>query len=405
MESTKRDRSASRLFATAAFVRLWGAGGIGTGMRWVEALVTGIFTYQVTQSAFTVAVVLMTRSLPMLLGGALAGVLADSLDRRRMLLFVIGMSAVCTAVVALLSLAGALAVWHLAVNSFLGGLAFAGDMATRRRMFLEAVEARDIGTAVAIDTMTGSATRMIGPLAGGLLYEALGLAPAFLIAFAGHVLAFVLVHGVTHRQVSRPIVAPRQLLAEISDAWRVALRVPALVIVLGVTALTNVFGFSYSAILPALGEKLFGAGPIGIGLLAAAEPAGAMLAGFAMAVLGRAPLKPAGMAAGSAGFLVAMLLLVAAPTLALGWLALALGGIGTAVFASLQTALVILHAPAEARSRVLGLTTTCIGLGPIGVLAMGAMADALSPAGAIVVMGVIGLLLLLVVLRAARSGG
>lgn len=405
MGSPPRDRSASRLFATPAFVRLWGAGGIGTGMRWVEALVTGIFTYEVTQSAFTVAVVLMTRSLPMLLGGALAGVLADSLDRRRMLLFVIAMSAICTAAVALLSFVGLLAVWHLAVNSFLGGLAFAGDMATRRRMFLEAVEARDIGTAVAIDTMTGSATRMIGPLAGGLLYEALGLAPAFLIASAGHVLALVLVHGVAHRQVSRPIVAPRQLLVEINEAWRVALRVPALVIVLGVTAVTNIFGFSYSAILPALGEKLFGAGPVGIGLLAAAEPAGAMLAGLAMAVLGRAPLRPAGMAAGSAAFFVAMLLLVAAPTLTTGWLALALGGIGTAVFASLQTALVILHAPAEARSRVLGLTTTCIGLGPIGVLAMGAMADALGPGGAVVVMGVAGLLLLIVVLRWARSGG
>jgi MFS family permease len=405
MTPAPSDRPVSRLFATPSFVRLWAAGGIGTAMRWVETLVTGVFTYEVTASAFIVAVVLMTRSLPMLLGGALAGVLAESQDRRHMLLAFILTSLLSTAAVAGLMLAGQLAVWHLALNGFLGGLAYAVDMATRRRMVLESAETRDMAAAVAIDTMTGSATRMLGPLAGGLLYDLLGLAPAFLIACAGHAVALLLVLRVAHAQEIRPMVSPRRLLAEIHDAWRVAWRIPALAVVLGVTAVTNVFAFSYSSVLPALGAALFGAGPVGIGLLAAAEPAGAMLAGLAMALLGRAPLKPSAMAAGSAAFLVGMMLMVAAPNLAVAWVVLALGGLGTAVFASLQTALVILHAPPEARSRVLGLTTTCIGLGPIGVLAMGALADSVGAAAAVLGMAVCGLVGLVAALRyAARQG-
>src|SRR5579862_7433677 len=58
-----------RLLATPSFVRLWFAGGVGNAMRWLEMLVAGIFTYDVTHSAFLVAVVTVTRSLPMLFLG------------------------------------------------------------------------------------------------------------------------------------------------------------------------------------------------------------------------------------------------------------------------------------------------------------------------------------------------
>jgi hypothetical protein len=101
------------------------------------------------------------------------------------------------------------------------------------------------------------------------------------------------------------------------------------------------------------------------------------------------------MLSGCGGFMLALLLL---PLMPLLWLAiglLLLGGIGSSLFAALQTALAVTAAPAEARSRVLGLVTTCIGTGPFGVLLMGALADALGPGTAIPVMAAMGLALLL----------
>src|SRR5271154_7459308 len=74
------------LLATPGYARLWFAGGVGNAMRWLELLVAGIFTYDVTHSAFLVAVVTVARSLPMLFLGPIAGVIAEAFNRKRLLL-------------------------------------------------------------------------------------------------------------------------------------------------------------------------------------------------------------------------------------------------------------------------------------------------------------------------------
>jgi len=82
-------------FATPSYLRLWFAGGIGNAMRWLELLVAGIFTYEVTQSTLLVALVIVARSLPMLLIGTIAGVVGEALNRKRLLvtqLFVLAAS-------------------------------------------------------------------------------------------------------------------------------------------------------------------------------------------------------------------------------------------------------------------------------------------------------------------------
>src|SRR5258708_14369669 len=73
------------LLATPGYLRLWFAGGIGNAMRWLELLVAGIFTYEGTQSAFLVALVIVARSLPMLLIGSIAGVIREALNPQRLL--------------------------------------------------------------------------------------------------------------------------------------------------------------------------------------------------------------------------------------------------------------------------------------------------------------------------------
>src|SRR5438045_6333384 len=71
--------------ATPAYLRLWFAGGVGNAMRWLELLVAGVFTYELTHSTFLVALVTVARSLPMLFAGALAGVVGEALNRKRIL--------------------------------------------------------------------------------------------------------------------------------------------------------------------------------------------------------------------------------------------------------------------------------------------------------------------------------
>ncbi|MFC7474951.1 MFS transporter [Dankookia sp. GCM10030260] len=379
-----------RLLALPAFRRLWAVGGIANAMRWVEILVAAIWTFETTQSALAVSMVALMRALPMLLLGAAAGALAEVLDRRRLLMA--GQAATCLGALVILALAlsGALQVWHLGCQGFLGGLVWTGEMASRRRMLTEVAGERDVVTAVAFDSLTANTTRMAGPLLGGALYEYLGLAAAYLVAAGCYALTFLLLAGVRYTQATRRFV-PRLLLAEMADAVGVVRRMRVLQAVVLITIAMNVFGFCFMAVLPAFGTLAFAASPVQIGLLSAAEPAGALLTGLVMASRRGVPLSPALMLAGGGFFLLCLLLVALAPSLPWAVAILMLGGIGTALFAALQTALPVTQAPPEARSRVLGLVTTCIGMGPVGQLTIGVLADSWGPAAAIPVMAAAGL--------------
>jgi MFS family permease len=81
------------------------------------------------------------------------------------------------------------------------------------------------------------------------------------------------------------------------------------------------------------------------------------------------------MVGGSLLFLVCVILMPFAPSFALACMLLVIGGIGSAAFANMQTSLIVLHAPPQLRSRLMGLLTVCIGMGPVGILLIGTLAD------------------------------
>ena len=151
-----------------------------------------------------------------------------------------------------------------------------------------------------------------------------------------------------------------------------------------------------STVLPAWGEHAFGATPTMIGILAGAEPFGALIGAWILATR-RLSVAPGTLfTTGATGFLVLLGIASNLPSFALACSLLALGGLGTAAFGSMQTTLVILNVPVDSRSRVLGLVTTCIGMGPAGVLAAGALADRFGPELALTMMSVVGAVLMAV---------
>jgi MFS family permease len=96
-------------------------------------------------------------------------------------------------------------------------------------------------------------------------------------------------------------------------------------------------------------------------------------------------------AGGAAFFRCALIVMALAPAY---WLAVAVmiaGGVGTAGVGNMQSTLMLTEAPAEMRSRLMGIVTVCIGTGPLGVLTIGLLAGPLGPRGAIVVMASLGL--------------
>src|ERR1700731_4521052 len=113
--------------ARPSYLRLWFAGG----MRWLELLVAGIFTYEVPQSTVLVALVTVARSLPMLFIGTIAGVVGEALNRKRLLVTQLCVMAVSSAVLCALAFSGQIRVWHIAVGGIAAGIVWAMEFAVR----------------------------------------------------------------------------------------------------------------------------------------------------------------------------------------------------------------------------------------------------------------------------------
>ena len=265
------------------------------------------------------------------------------------------------------------------------------EMSTRRRMVGETAGPHII-QAIALDSSTNAATRMIGPLMGGFVFEWLGMRGVYtvtaLVQFAG---AFALA-GLVHHQVTRRLMIAR-IPADIVDGLRFARTKPVILLVYGVTIVTNAFAFSYTGLLAPLGLGAFHVSPALTGLLAAAEPMGALVGGTLLAIGVLRMDRRLTFAGGAALFMVALVITALSSSYWLAFTVLLLGGFGTAGFGNMQTTLMLTEAPPDMRSRLMGIVTVCIGTGPLGVVLAGVLSDELGPRDAVVVMAVLGLAL------------
>jgi MFS family permease len=370
------------LLSSPSFLRLWAIGGCVNTMRWFEVLSAALFTLDMTGSGLAVAVVTSARTMPMFLLGAFSGVVTEAVNRKKVLLFGQLLSCAAAAFVAVMGALGLARPWHVGVAALVAGVVWSTEMATRRRMVGECVEGPMVSRALALDTMTNSFTRLIGPIAAGAIYQGLGIAGSFAVSAAVYAVAACLVVGLHYRQETRRLVVshvPRDLAEGIAFA-RGHITIAG---VLAVTIAMNLLGFPYSALVAPIGRLVFEVSPTLVGVLAASESFGAFLGGL---WLTSAETRLSGrvlMVGGSLLFLVCVMLMPLAPAFPLACTLLAIGGFGSAAFANMQTSLIVLHAPAQIRSRLMGLLTVCIGMGPLGILLFGFAADALGPMPAI----------------------
>ena len=163
------------LLRDASFLRLWAIGALNSTGRWLDMLVIAIFVLEQTASPLLVASMLMLRLLPMALFGLFGGVIAHRFERWRILRISAVAVTLLAATLYLLALEDALEVWHLAVASFLSGVVWSTDFPVRRTLMGDIAGPARVSRAMSIDILAGSGTRMLGPLAGGIVYQSIGL--------------------------------------------------------------------------------------------------------------------------------------------------------------------------------------------------------------------------------------
>jgi MFS family permease len=381
------------LLRNPAFRRVWLAGGIAGVLRWLELLAIGVYVLEITGSPFLVALMTFLRMAPMFLFGIPAGALADRFDRKRLLIIGLLMLAAAAAALAIVAFTGRITLWQIALGTFLNGMFWASEFPVRRIMLGEIAGTARLSNAMALDSATSNATRMIGPALGGVLIQMIGLWGVYALGAALYLAAALLVLPVAYRS-SDPSNAGASLLAMLRDGWRFARGQRLIVGTLAVTVIVNLWGFAYITMVPVIGERPLGLSPALIGVLMSTEGLGAVLGALLVARYDRPRQYTRIYTGSSCAFLLGVLAFGLSTWFPLSLALILICGIGIAGFAVMQTTIVFLAAPAPVRSRVMGLLTVAIGAGPIGMLYVGMLADQLGAQAAVALLALQGLIAL-----------
>ena len=378
----------------ADFRTIWCVGGLSEVARWMEQLVLSLLIWHVTRSPLPLALVLVFNNLPRPLCSPFAGLLADRLNRRSILMGAQLLNT-CTAlgVLSLLVLER-IQPWQVFLAVSLQGVVKSLEDPSRRTAILDLVGAGRLVNALSLDVLNNTLGKMLGPLIGGLLIEPVGFAGAY-----GCVLA---VHVATLGLMTRLRIPPSQGARPGEPVWRslvmavrYVLQSPMLLGLLYVTMVMNALAFPTRQFIPAIGSEHLGVGAGLVGLLTAAESFGQLAGAGVIACTRRLQYHGRFFVGGSVIVLLMVMLFFWAPWYVLAFAMLALGGCGQAGFSTMQSTITMLATPPAMRGRMMGLLSVCIGAStPLGTLEIGMLAMTFTVQHAIAVNALVGLLLL-----------
>jgi MFS family permease len=340
--------------------------------------------------------------LPMALFGAPIGALAERLERRTALTVVVVSMLLSSLVLALLAWSNTLEVWHVALVSFVNGVAWTTDNPVRRTMIGEVVGPERMSAAMSLDVGANNASRILGPTLGGVLLATTGIGGAFAVSVACYGVAVVAAMRIRHRNPVRPPGAAG-VIERMIEGFVLVRRDRRLIGTLVITVIYNTFGWPFTSMIPVIGQDNLALGAAGIGLLASMDGVGAFCGAVVIALLAK-PAIFARLYVGGVFLYLSMLPLFALAHLpVLAGTVLLVTGLANAGFSIMQATLVYLAAPPEMRSRIYGVLSVCIGVGMIGFIHLGLLAGLIGASWATATIGVEGIVVMLLTRRFWRA--
>lgn len=370
----RRAPAAIEALRSPGYGHLWTASLLWNQARWMDMVVLGWVVLEITDSAWHVALVGVLRSAPILVFGLLGGAVADRFERRRLLIGVQAMGGVVSLAVAGLLATGLFRFEHAVAAALLLGLQWAIDWPTRRALVPDLVGRDLTQNAIVLESISMNFTRVIGPLAAGLMIAYVGGAAAYLVMALLYLVEIVLL-ALMPLAVRQPGPPTGSVLRYLREGWEGIRHSEPIVGVLLITVFMNAFAFPYQQLLPVFARDVLGVDAIGLGILGAAAGVGS-LTGALVLVTRRRVARPGllftigsfVMCGGLVGFALSDQIELAA-------LLLVVSGLGSASFAAFQSTIILATAPDAIRGRAMGALTLAIGTAPIGLLEIGALTE------------------------------
>ena len=371
---------------------------------WMQNIALAWLVVQLTHSPLAVGVLAFCRFIPFTVFGLFAGVVADRIDNRRLVITTQSISMFFSAVLAVLVLTDSATLPIVYALAALSSTAIVFDAPGRHALTFQMVGRAELSNAVALNASLFNASRVVGPAIAGVVIAAFGVGICFAInalTFLAVLTSLLLMRVEELVPVERAGLPPT-MVRGVTEGLRWVLRSPELRLVLGIVTVVSTVGFNFHVILPLLASDTLHTGPEVFGILSACFGGGALLGALLSASLGRASWKV--LVAGTGGFSICLLALAPLTTVWLCALLLFGTGVCFTLWTSNANAILQLRAPDHLRGRVVSLYLWAFaGLAPVGGLIAGWLTDVGGTQLSFTVAGVTGLAMAAVAARRLRG--
>jgi len=334
---------------------------IGT---WMQSVAQSWLVLQLTGSGPALGFVVGLQMLPVLVLGPYGGVVADRVDKRRLMVALQSAMGLLALTLGVLTVTGAVRIWHVYLLALLLGLTNAFENPARQSFVLEMVGPADLRNAVTLNSVLVNAARAVGPAVAGILIASVGTGVCFLVNAVSFVaVVYSLVSMNTAALAPTPPTQRRK--GQLRAGLRYVRRTPALGVPLLMMALIGTLAYEFQVVLPVLARDAFHGNASTYGFMTSAMGVGAVVGGLVTAGRGRIGLRPLTVNAAAFGLLI--LVAAVAPTLAVEMVALVGVGAASVSFLAVGNTTLQLTAKPTMRGRVMALWAVAfLGSTPVG---------------------------------------
>ena len=355
--------------------RYYSGQAISLAGTWMQMTAQSWLVLTLSHSSTVLGVIVALQTLPVLLLGPYGGVIADRVDKRRLMVILQAAMGVQALALGVLTVTGMVTVWEIGILAALLGFNNAFENPARQSFMMELVGPEHLRNAVSLNSVLVNVARSVGPAVAGVLIATVGDGVCFLVNAASFVAVVFSLTTMNAAELNPTTPTPRAR-GQLREGLAYVRSTPALMVPLVMMGIAGCLTYEFQVTLPVMASRGLHAGAAGFGFMTAAMGVGAVFGGLFVAARGRTGLRPLVVAAGL--FTVTMALATLAPTLAFELLALALVGVANIAFMSTGNSTLQLTAAPEMRGRVMSLWFVAFqGSTPIGGPLIGAVMGAL----------------------------
>ena len=349
---------------------------------WLEQIARPLLILELTGSATQLGLVILTRTIPAVILGMVAGVIADNFNRRMVLIVtkvvVFGLSIVF----AILVVTGLVEIWHIYLFSFLRGATMAFDQPARRAMIPSIVPAHMVTNAMALSTGSMQVMRIAGAATAGFLMDAFGVAAPFVAIVFIYIFAIYFTFKLrVPDHVRSGYQGAGRMRGDLIEGFRFAWRTPAVRGVLIIALGYFTFGMAFMQVFaPLFAVEVLDIGYGGFSFMIAIMGVGGVVGALILASAN--PSKKRGVLMLGLLVVFGLLLTIFSAVSYFHWVyaafaVVAIIGMAQSAFFPLINSLLIEAAPENMRGRVMGVMSLDRAMMALGGAAAGILSDRL----------------------------